>query len=138
MKHIREIVGAFFGCECVEQSCDAVPKAVDGALGGLSQQRLELGEELLNRIEVRRMEALQAIKRLPELDRRRVRAAFERRFTARRMAEDYLRLYQALSDIRDRRQAKSRAERPGGDWLGARNGDGTLSSGPELGDSGQP
>jgi glycosyltransferase involved in cell wall biosynthesis len=45
-------------------------------------------------------EALQAIKRLPELDRRRVRAAFERRFTSRRMAEDYLRLYQALSNIR--------------------------------------
>jgi glycosyltransferase involved in cell wall biosynthesis len=80
-------------------------------------------------------EALRAIKRLPELDRRRVRAAFERRFTSRRMAEDYLRLYQALSDIRDRRQAESRAERPGGDWLGPRSGDGTLSSGPELGDS---
>jgi glycosyltransferase involved in cell wall biosynthesis len=44
-------------------------------------------------------EALRAIKRLPELDRRRVRAAFERRFTSRRMAEDYLRLYQALSDL---------------------------------------
>ena len=44
-------------------------------------------------------EALRAIKRLPELDRRRVRTAFERRFTARRMAEDYLRLYQALSDL---------------------------------------
>jgi glycosyltransferase involved in cell wall biosynthesis len=41
-------------------------------------------------------DAVQAIKRLPELDRRRVRAAFERRFTARRMAEDYVRHYQML------------------------------------------
>jgi glycosyltransferase involved in cell wall biosynthesis len=45
-------------------------------------------------------EALQAINRLPELDRHRVRAAFERRFTSRRMAEDYLHLYQRLSDAK--------------------------------------
>ena len=38
-------------------------------------------------------EGLQAIKRLPELDRSRVRAGFERRFTARRMAEDYVSHY---------------------------------------------
>ena len=41
-------------------------------------------------------EAIEAIKRLPELDRRRVRAHFEKRFTARRMAEEYLRHYTAL------------------------------------------
>ena len=41
-------------------------------------------------------EAIAAIKRIGELDRRRVRATFERRFTARRMAEDYLRHYAAL------------------------------------------
>ena len=41
-------------------------------------------------------EALQAIKQLPELDRKRVRAGFERRFTSRRMAEDYARHYQLL------------------------------------------
>jgi glycosyltransferase involved in cell wall biosynthesis len=41
-------------------------------------------------------EALQAIKRLPEIDRRLVRDGFERRFTARRMAEDYIRHYQRL------------------------------------------
>lgn len=45
-------------------------------------------------------QALAAIERVGELDRRRVRAAFERRFTARRMADDYLRLYQLL--VRDR------------------------------------
>jgi glycosyltransferase involved in cell wall biosynthesis len=42
-------------------------------------------------------EAIETIRhRLPELDRRNVRAGFERRFTARRMAEDYVKHYQAL------------------------------------------
>lgn len=43
-------------------------------------------------------DASSAIKRLPELDRRRIRAAFEQRFTARRMAENYVRQYQLLLD----------------------------------------
>ena len=41
-------------------------------------------------------EAIQAIRRLGELDRRTVRAQFEKRFTARRMAEEYLEHYQTL------------------------------------------
>jgi glycosyltransferase involved in cell wall biosynthesis len=41
-------------------------------------------------------QALQAIKQLRELDRGRVRDGFERRFTARRMAEDYVRRYRLL------------------------------------------
>ena len=41
-------------------------------------------------------DAVQAISCLPQLNRRNVRAAFERRFTARRMAEDYVRHYQLL------------------------------------------
>ena len=40
--------------------------------------------------------ALAAVSRLHELPRSRVRAAFEARFTARRMAEDYLEIYQDL------------------------------------------
>ena len=43
-------------------------------------------------------EAVEALGRLSELDRRQVRAHFEKRFTARRMAEDYLRRYKALVD----------------------------------------
>ena len=42
-------------------------------------------------------EAVQAIRRLDELDRRRVRARFEQRFTARRMAEEYSRHYEMLA-----------------------------------------
>jgi len=42
-------------------------------------------------------EAIQAIGRLSKLDRRRVRAQFEKRFTSRRMAEEYLNHYAALA-----------------------------------------
>jgi glycosyltransferase involved in cell wall biosynthesis len=42
-------------------------------------------------------EALDAIKQLNQLDRRRVRAVFESRFTSRRMADDYLRCYGILT-----------------------------------------
>jgi glycosyltransferase involved in cell wall biosynthesis len=42
-------------------------------------------------------EAIDALGRLGELDRHRVRAQFERRFSSRRMAEDYLSHYKALT-----------------------------------------
>jgi glycosyltransferase involved in cell wall biosynthesis len=42
-------------------------------------------------------DAIGAIKRLSELDRRKVRARFEERFSAKRMAQDYVRNYQALT-----------------------------------------
>jgi glycosyltransferase involved in cell wall biosynthesis len=41
-------------------------------------------------------EALQALARIPQLDRRRIRATFEERFTSSRMAADYVQLYSAL------------------------------------------
>jgi glycosyltransferase involved in cell wall biosynthesis len=41
-------------------------------------------------------EAVQAIRRLGELDRRKVRANFEHRFTAERMARDYVACYESL------------------------------------------
>jgi glycosyltransferase involved in cell wall biosynthesis len=42
-------------------------------------------------------EAVEAIRRLGELDRQRVRAQFEKRFTSGRMAERYLERYEALA-----------------------------------------
>lgn len=39
-------------------------------------------------------QAIEATRLVGDLDRRRIRDTFERRFTARRMAEDYLRLYE--------------------------------------------
>lgn len=43
-------------------------------------------------------EALAAIERARSLDRQRIRRLFERRFTSRRMAEDYLELYRILAE----------------------------------------
>jgi glycosyltransferase involved in cell wall biosynthesis len=45
-------------------------------------------------------QAIAAIHRIGELDRRQVRAVFEQRFTARRMAEDYMRHYEMLRPSR--------------------------------------
>jgi len=41
-------------------------------------------------------QAAAAARRLHELDRSAIRRTFDRRFTARRMAEDYLRIYHGL------------------------------------------
>jgi glycosyltransferase involved in cell wall biosynthesis len=46
--------------------------------------------------------ALRAIDHVPTMNRRAVRASFERRFTARRMARDYLRIYDALLEAQQR------------------------------------
>jgi hypothetical protein len=45
-------------------------------------------------------EAVQAVRRIGELDRREVRAAFDARFTATRMANDYVDLYCNLAGVR--------------------------------------
>jgi glycosyltransferase involved in cell wall biosynthesis len=48
-------------------------------------------------------DAVAAIDRLPQLCRRRIRLEFERRFTARRMADQYLAIYRRLIDEHDGR-----------------------------------
>jgi glycosyltransferase involved in cell wall biosynthesis len=45
-------------------------------------------------------EAVTAVPRVASLDRARVRAAFESRFTVERMARDYLTIYRALAGSR--------------------------------------
>jgi glycosyltransferase involved in cell wall biosynthesis len=42
-------------------------------------------------------EAVQAVTKLQQIDRQGVRARFEQRFTAKRMAQDYVRHYASLS-----------------------------------------
>ena len=64
----------------------SVPEVIDDGITGFV-----VGDEA---------EAIAAIKRLGELDRRKVRAQFEKRFTAKRMAEEYLRCYAALTRSR--------------------------------------
>jgi glycosyltransferase involved in cell wall biosynthesis len=52
-------------------------------------------------------EAVRAIRRLGELDRRRIHAHFEQRFTAKRMAEDYLRHYEMLAGAKAKSFSRS-------------------------------
>ena len=71
------------GTPVIAYRSGSVPEVVDHGITGF----VVSGEE----------EAIQAIGRLGELDRRRIRAQFEKRFTSRRMAEEYLRHYSALA-----------------------------------------
>jgi glycosyltransferase involved in cell wall biosynthesis len=59
-------------------------------------------------------EAVEAVHRLKEIDRRTVRAIFEERFTAKRMTEDYLRYYETLVSPAHRQpsQIRETAESP--------------------------
>src|SRR3954471_9858369 len=50
-----EVVGAFDGCEAVDEAPDGGPKALNGPLGGFAQERFELGEGILNRVEIGRV-----------------------------------------------------------------------------------
>jgi glycosyltransferase involved in cell wall biosynthesis len=49
--------------------------------------------------------AVESVKKLVRLDRRRCRNEFEARFTARRMAHDYIRLYERLTAARSARES---------------------------------
>jgi glycosyltransferase involved in cell wall biosynthesis len=46
-------------------------------------------------------EAVQALKKIPDVDRRRCRACFEERFSAARMARDYAAIYQSVIHASD-------------------------------------
>src|SRR5580692_310474 len=50
---IYEISLAFFGREIIKERTDLAPGRLDGALCGLAQRVLELGEDLLNGVEIR-------------------------------------------------------------------------------------
>jgi len=78
----------------------SVPEVIDAGITGFVVEAEE--------------EAVQAIQRLGKLSRHKVRAQFERRFTAERMAQDYVGHYGALIDARPRRRAlpHSRAKDP--------------------------
>jgi glycosyltransferase involved in cell wall biosynthesis len=63
----------------------SVPEVVDDGITGFVVRNVD--------------EAVAAVKRLSELDRRKVRSVFERRFTAERMACDYLAIYRGLPGV---------------------------------------
>ena len=71
------------GTPVVAFNCGSVPEVIDPGVTGF----------IVNDID----QAVTALGRIDRLDRARVRATFDRRFTARRMAEDYVDRYESLA-----------------------------------------
>lgn len=74
------------GTPVVAFSCGSVPEVIDPGVTGFIVDSVE--------------EAGEAVHRAAALDRRVVRSVFERRFSAARMAEDYVEVYKALRSAR--------------------------------------
>jgi glycosyltransferase involved in cell wall biosynthesis len=72
------------GTPVIAFNCGSVPELMDDGVTGF----------VVNSID----EAVAALGKVHTLDRARVRATFDRRFTARRMAEDYIDVYRGLID----------------------------------------
>ena len=70
------------GCPIIAMRRGSVPEVMDDGVTGF----------VVNSVD----EAVAACARLDEIDRAGVRARFEQRFTARRMAEDYVAIYRRL------------------------------------------
>jgi glycosyltransferase involved in cell wall biosynthesis len=70
------------GTPVIAFRCGSVPEVIEDGLTGFVVDNEE--------------QAAAASRRLHDLDRSEIRHAFDRRFTARRMAEDYLRIYRDL------------------------------------------
>jgi glycosyltransferase involved in cell wall biosynthesis len=71
------------GTPVIAFNCGSVPEVMDDGVTGF----------IVNNVD----EAVAAVGKIHRLDRARVRATFDRRFTARRMAEDYLDVYEELA-----------------------------------------
>ncbi len=74
------------GCPVIAMRRGSVPEVMDDGISGFVVENVD--------------EAVAAFARIDQLDRGRVRAQFEKRFTSRRMAEDYVSLYQRLIDAK--------------------------------------
>jgi glycosyltransferase involved in cell wall biosynthesis len=70
------------GTPVIAFNCGSVPEVMDDGVTGF----------IVNNID----EAVAAVAQVPTLDRAKVRATFDRRFVSRRMAEDYVNLYEEL------------------------------------------
>ena len=81
------------GTPVIAFNCGSVPEVLDEGVTGF----------IVNDVDA----AAAAVGKLHTLDRAQVRATFERRFTARRMAEDYVELYQELAQPARRLQVVS-------------------------------
>jgi glycosyltransferase involved in cell wall biosynthesis len=74
------------GTPVIAFRCGSVPEVIEPGVSGFIVESLD--------------EAVAAVARLPELDRAKVRAAFEARFSVERMARDYVDLYRRLPGVR--------------------------------------
>jgi glycosyltransferase involved in cell wall biosynthesis len=74
------------GTPVIAWRCGSVPEVIDDGVTGFIVESLE--------------EMAAAVERVPTLSRKRCRQVFEQRFSVRRMARDYLRLYQRVLDQR--------------------------------------
>ncbi|MDK1492025.1 glycosyltransferase family 4 protein [Sinorhizobium sp. 7-81] len=76
------------GTPVVAFRCGSAPEVIDHGVSGFLVDSME--------------EAVKAVQDLDRIDRRTVRATFEERFTARRMANDYLDIYRGLTGERQK------------------------------------
>ncbi|WP_454858438.1 glycosyltransferase family 4 protein [Rhizobium binxianense] len=74
------------GTPVVAFRCGSVPEVIDEGVSGLLVDSVQ--------------EAVENIEWALRLDRRKVRATFEKRFTAERMAQDYVDIYRSLPGVR--------------------------------------
>ena len=74
------------GTPVIAWRCGSVPEVVDPGVTGFVVDSVE--------------EAVSAVSLIGNLDRRRIREVFDQRFTAARMARDYVAIYRRLLDTR--------------------------------------
>jgi glycosyltransferase involved in cell wall biosynthesis len=86
------------GTPVIAWNCGSVPEVVDDGVTGFIVED--------------EAEAVNAVRRLAMVDRARVRAIFEQRFTVERMAADYVSVYRRLAGVR---RDAARLRRAGGD-----------------------
>lgn len=86
------------GTPVIAWNCGSVPEVIEPGRSGFIVDSLP--------------QAVEAVRQLPKLDRRRVRRAFEERFTADAMARRYAQLYWQLTSV-------SRRQSPGTNLLGS-------------------
>jgi glycosyltransferase involved in cell wall biosynthesis len=84
------------GTPTIAFACGSVPEIIDESVTGF----------IVNSEE----EAVQALKRVPAVSRAQCRGRFERRFTACRMAKDYLAIYEAIANETPQLQTVSSIE----------------------------
>jgi glycosyltransferase involved in cell wall biosynthesis len=81
------------GTPVIAYACGSVPEVMDDGVTGFVVHDMD--------------QAVEATRRVRDLDRARCREMFEKRFTANRMATDYVNAYARLADSRMRRVEKS-------------------------------